>query len=194
MRIGLISDTRLNNAIDMPDQIITAFDGVDLILHAGGIQTTEVLDWLEKIAPVRAVGRLEGGQAEQPEPFLNELANDPRVSTMDVMELEGHTIGMVNELFLPLVRDEIMPGVIKGEGLATGLIPKMVEEQFTQPVDIVVFGRTLYPLVEEHEGILFVNSGSPTLPKNLNRLGNVAIMELTVGNREAHVIDLRELN
>ncbi len=194
MRIGLISDTRLNNAIDMPEQIITAFDGVDLILHAGGIQTTEVLDWLEKIAPVRAVGRLEGGQAEQPEPFLNELANDPRVSPMDVMELEGHTIGMVNELFLPLVRDEIMPGVIKGEGLAIGLIPKMVEEQFARPVDIVVFGRTLYPLVEEHEGILFVNSGSPTLPKNLNRLGNVAIMELTAGTREAHVIDLRELS
>ena len=87
-----------------------------------------------------------------------------------------------------------MPGVIKGEGLAGGLIPKMVEEQFAQPVGIVVFGRTLYPLVEEHEGILFVNSGSPTLPKNLNRLGNVAIMELTAGNREAHIIDLRELN
>ncbi len=194
MRIGLISDTRLNNASDMPEQIIAAFDGVDMILHAGGIQTTEVLDWLEKIAPVRAVGRLEGGQAEQPEPFLNELANDPRVSPVDVIELEGHKVGMVNELFLPLVRDEIMPGVIKGEGLQAGLISNMVEEQFGQPVEIVVFGRTLYALVEEHEGILFVNSGSPTLPKNLNRLGNVAIMELTSGSRKADIIDLRELN
>ena len=194
MRIGLISDTRLNNASGMPEQIITAFDGVELILHAGGIQTTEILDWLERIAPVKAVGRLEGGQAEQPEPFLNELANDPRVSPIDVMELEGHRVGMVNELFLPLVRDEIMPGVIKGEGLREGLISTMVEEQFAQPVDIVVFGRTLYPLVEEHEGIPFVNSGSPTLPKNLNRLGNVAVMELTTNNREATIIDLRELN
>jgi len=178
----------------MPDQIIKAFQGVDLILHAGGIQTADVLDWLERIAPVKAVGRLEGGQAEQPQPFLNELADDPRVSTVDIMDLEGHRVGMVNELFLPRVRDEIMPNVIEGEGLPKGLVSQMVEEQFESQVDIVVFGRTLYALIEEHEGILFVNPGSPTLPKNLNRLGNVAVMELTPGRREAHIIDLRELN
>jgi putative phosphoesterase len=194
MRIGLISDTRLNNSNEMPDQIIKAFQGVDLILHAGGIQTADVLDWLERIAPVKAVGRLEGGQAEQPQPFLNELADDPRVSTVDIMDLEGHRVGMVNELFLPRVRDEIMPNVIEGEGLPKGLVSQMVEEQFESQVDIVVFGRTLYALIEEHEGILFVNPGSPTLPKNLNRLGNVAVMELTPGRREAHIIDLRELN
>ena len=48
MRIGLISDTRIPGiAKEVPPEVIRAFDGVDLILHSGGIQTASVLDWLE---------------------------------------------------------------------------------------------------------------------------------------------------
>jgi predicted phosphodiesterase len=68
----------------------------------------------------------------------------------------------------------------------------MVEYFFGSPVDIVVFGRTLYAMVEEHQGVLFVNPGSPTLPRNLMKLGNVALLELAPGECRASVIDLAD--
>ena len=190
MKIGLISDTRVRRGEEVPIEVKYAFDGVDQILHAGGIQTAEVLDWLEQIAPITAAGRLDGGQAENPQPFSNELGGDPRVSSMQILELAGYKIGMVNELWLPRVSDEIMPGVIKAHKFDEGAISKMVQDYFETTIDIVIFGRTLYALVEEHDGILFVNSGSPSLPKNLNRLGNVAILELSEDKREAKIIEL----
>ena len=81
MRIGLISDTRIpGSATEVPPQVTRAFEGVDLILHAGGIQATRVLDWLERIAPVKAVGRVQGRQYESSNPFTVETADDPRVA------------------------------------------------------------------------------------------------------------------
>jgi putative phosphoesterase len=190
MKIGLISDTRVRRGEEVPIEVKSAFEGVDKILHAGGIQTAEVLDWLEQIAPVTAAGRLDGGQAENPEPFSSEMGGDPRVSATQVMELAGHKIGMVNELWLPRVSDEIMPGVIKAHKFEEGAVSQMVQDYFETTIDIVIFGRTLYALVEEHDGILFVNSGSPSLPRNLNRLGNVALLELSEGKRDANIIEL----
>ena len=69
----------------------------------------------------------------------------------------------------------------------------MVESVFGTPVDIVIFGRTLEAMVEEHDGILFVNPGSPTIPRNLMKLGQVAILDLTSESREAKIIDLATL-
>ncbi len=191
MKIGLISDTRVpGGAKEVPLEVVRAFEGVDLILHAGGIHTPEVLDWLEQIAPVKAVGRIHGGQAESPEPIWLESEGDPRVAEQQVLQLEGHIIGMVNNLWLRGFSDEIFPGVIEAHRLPDGSLPMIVEEFFGTPVDIVVFGRTLYSMVEEHQGILFVNPGSPSLPKNLMKLGNVAILHLTPESREARIIDL----
>ncbi len=55
MRIGLLSDTHIPEVAGaLPYQIAKAFKGADLILHAGDIYTTSVLDNLEHIAPVLA--------------------------------------------------------------------------------------------------------------------------------------------
>ena len=191
MRIGLISDTRVpGGATGVPPEVIRSFEGVDLILHAGGIHIPEVLDWLEQIAPVKAVGRIHGGQAERPTPLTLESEGDPRVAEQRVLQLEGHTIGMVNNLELDGFNDDILPGVIGSTRLLDRPLPKIVEEFFGTPVDIVVFGRTLYPMVEEHQGVLFINPGSPSLPRNLVRLGHVALLDLTPEGREAKIIDL----
>ncbi len=56
MKIGVISDTHINNpAKTLPNEVFELFEGVDLILHAGDILIEEVLIELEAIAPVCAV-------------------------------------------------------------------------------------------------------------------------------------------
>ena len=152
MKIGIISDTRARSGEEIPQEVARAFEGVDRIFHAGGIHSKEVLDWLERIAPVTAAARLEGGQAEQPQPFMLEVPGDPRVAQQQVIELEGQTIGMVNEIWLPRLSDEIMPGSIGRQRLPDQLLTQMVTDFFENPVDIVVFGRTLYAVVEGARG------------------------------------------
>ncbi len=194
MRIGLLSDTRIPGvATEVPQQVTRAFEGVDLILHAGGIQATRVLDWLEQIAPVKAVGRIQGRQFETAIPFSMETA-DQRVAERHILQLEGHTVGMVNSLDLHELNDDVFPGKIAARNFPEGAVPKMVESVFSSPIDIVIFGRTLEAMVEEHQGVLFVNPGSPTLPRNSMRLGQVAILELTPGSREARIIELADLS
>ena len=193
MKIGIISDTRAGSGEEIPQEVARAFEGVDRIFHAGGIHSKEVLDWLERIAPVTAAARLEGGQAEQPQPFMLEVPGDERVAETHILEIEGNTIGMTNEIWLPRLSDEVMPGAIGRQRLPDQLLTQMVTDFFERPVDIVIYGRTLYAMVEEHEGILFINPGSPSLPKNVRKLGQVAILELGDGKREAKLVELSEL-
>ena len=195
MKIGLISDTRIPGiAKEVPAEVIRAFEGVDLILHAGGIQTANVLDWLEKIAPVKAVGRVQGRQYESNIPLALQNADDPRVAQLQVLQLEGHTIGMVNSLDLDPLNDDVIPGIIARKNFPKQAVSEMVESVFHTPVDIVVFGRTLEAMIEEHDGVLFVNPGSPTIPRNIMKLGQVAILTLTAESREAKIIDLTAID
>jgi len=55
--LGIISDTHLRppTGAGLPDWIAEAFAGVDLILHAGDIESDGLLLELEAIAPVQAV-------------------------------------------------------------------------------------------------------------------------------------------
>ena len=195
MRIGLISDTRIPGvAKEVPPQVTRAFEGVDLILHAGGVQVARVLDWLEQIAPVKAVGRIQGGQYESNIPFAVQNADDPRVAQEQILQLEGHTIGMVNSLDFDPLSDDVIPGIIAAKRFPEGAVSSMVASLFKAPVDIVVFGRTLEAMIEEHDGILFVNPGSPTIPRNVMKLGQVAILDLTSESREARIVDLTTLD
>lgn len=45
-------------------------------------------------------------------------------------------------------------------------------------------------MIEEHDGVLLVNPGSPNLVRQEIGLGTVAILDITPGTREARVIDL----
>jgi putative phosphoesterase len=92
--IGVVSDSHIRvpgtrvglstlTAESLPPQVLAAFKGVDLILHAGDIYTVPVLDRLETVAPVFAS---EGDD----DPF--EIVNDPRVKHEQFLKLEGKTI------------------------------------------------------------------------------------------------------
>ena len=163
-----------------------AFEGVDLILHSGDIVIPSCLDWLERIAPVQAV---EAGA-------LYHLAKDSRVvRDTRVVEVEGHSIGMVHELAVPgMIQHEVFPGII-GEKFPPGdSLPSAFQKVFGAPVDIVVCGYTHQAMVEEYQGILVVNPGSTNLRMHRQVLGTVAVLDLTPEKREARIVDLVDLS
>ncbi len=180
MKIGLISDTHLPAlGREPPPEVAHALAGVDLILHAGDIYSSDCLDWLELIAPVLAV-------EVPPAPVIG----DHRVTDRRVIELEGYSIGMVHDLMLKGLRGEVVPGAIGAKFPPERSLPESVADFFGAPVDTVVFGHTHFAVAETHQGILFVNPGSPTLPRQIRKLGTVAILELTAEGRDAQIVDL----
>jgi putative phosphoesterase len=114
MLIGVVSDSHIRvpgtrvglstlTAESLPQQVLDAFKGVDLILHAGDIYTVPVLDRLETVAPVLAS---EGDD----DPF--EIVNDLRVKHEQFLRLDGKTIWLSH--YGPLDEPDIkeMPDII----------------------------------------------------------------------------------
>lgn len=196
MRIGLISDTHVPTTMeDPPAQILEVFESVELILHAGNIHVPRVLDWLERAAPVKASGSTDSDHPERHQSFSMECAEDPRVAPLQILEFDGYRIGMANNLLLHGMNDEIRPGEIARHLARRPSLSfrVMVQNFFGVSLDVVIFGRTTFAMVEEHQGMLFVNPGSPALPRNFRKLGSVAILELTKEGASANIIELSDL-
>ena len=180
MRVGLISDTHAPAmGAHPPVEVARAFAGVDLILHAGDIYSSQCLDWLERIAPVLAV--------EVP-PAL--AFDDPRVARKRVVKVEGYAIGLVHDLVIRGYGFEVVPGIIERQLRDSDSLAELLEHVFDERVDAVVFGDTHVPMVERHQGILFVNPGSPVLPRQVIRLGTVALLDAAEGGPEARIVEL----
>lgn len=167
-----------------PSQVLRAFEGVELIIHAGDIYIQSCIDWLEHIAPVEATSSWFAAAAEAA----------PRVSQPIVVEVGGHSIGVIHKLVLMPLDDDVYPGAIaKSYRGGTASIPQELELIFGKPVDIVVFGYTHEAMVETHQGVLFINPGSPTMIKQVMKLGTVALLELTPETSEATIINLTQI-
>lgn len=181
----MISDTHIPSAgPEPPPEVATAFAGVDLILHAGHANVSSCIEWLERIAPVKCTESWVEGSGE----------SWTRNIRVEVMDIAGYTVGMVHELILLALPDDVLPGAVeryfpKDESLGAEL-----ESIFSRPVDVVVFGYTHQAMVERHDGVLLVNPGSPSLVGQRVTLGTVALLELTPAGCEAQVIDLRSLH
>lgn len=160
--IGLISDTHsAGSGRDLPDAVLRALAGVDLILHCGDLECLGVLDYLETVAPVLAVRGYE-----DPTEVGDRLAHAKRV-----VPVEGISIGMVHDIQWPTPRIPTSPD-------GTGLVfpdsggAEITARKFGQPVDVVVFGDTHEELVCWYDGILFINPGSPTYPGRRHKPGS----------------------
>lgn len=178
MRIGLISDTHLEDArVDLAPSIARAFTGVDLILHLGDIYGTFVLDRLEAIAPVIGIRAYQ-----DPE--------DPRLAKQRVETLDGLRVAMIHNLGYPETEIDVDRDLTFPAGRA---VQDVLTKKFGEPVDVVVFGDTHEEIVAEREGVLLVNPGSPTYPgirHPLGNLGTVAILELCGGRASAQILRL----
>ena len=155
MLIGLISDTHIpDRARILPQNVIDAFSDVDLILHAGDLTSPRVIDVLEDIAPVMAV---QGNM---------DRANGINLPKAKVIDAEDLRIG--------LVHGEIYPRADTQQLL---YLAKELN------VDILVSGHSHQPKIEQLEGILLLNPGSPIVP----RLADRTVMLLEINNKEVDV-------
>lgn len=176
MRIGLISDTHIPTAgSDLWPQVYDALRGVDLIMHAGDLHETVVLDWLEALAPVTAVsgnGDYRGWQRTEP-------PTDPRLRESRVLAVEGVRIGLVHDLPLP-------------EAPPQRTLEGLMQHFFGGPVDVIVRGSTHAAEITTVKGVLIVNPGSPTFPNHQSlRLGTIGYLEIEGGRARPSVLQLR---
>ncbi len=184
MKIGVISDTHIpSSGPEPPIEVATAFEGVDLILHAGHVNIASCIEWLEGIAPVRSTESWVEGSGES-------WTRNVRV---EVMEIAGRTVGMVHELILRSLPDDVLPGSIERYFPADESLSAALATIFGKPVDVVVFGYTHEAMIETHSGILLVNPGSPSLVGQQVKLGTVAILELDGERVEARIVELGKL-
>lgn len=134
MRVGLISDTHLpRGGRTIPEQVLSAFVGVDLILHAGDLVSPQVLETLEQVAPVVAVA----GNNDPPEVV-------ERWGYQRLLELAGYRVGLVHG----------------HQGRGSSTLARALSN-FTD-ADVVVFGHSHSAHNEWYGKTLAVNPGSPT--------------------------------
>jgi hypothetical protein len=74
MKIGLLADTHSakNDGSDLPDAVLEAFKGVDLIVHLGDVGKKAILGRLGDVAPSR------GPRSSSSDPVLVALARRMR--------------------------------------------------------------------------------------------------------------------
>jgi uncharacterized protein len=126
MRIGLISDTHGK----LRPEVFTAFEGVDLILHAGDVGPADILVELATIAPVHAVvGNTDGFELQS------------RVSEVVELDLGGHRVVMLH-------------GHVLGSPTPERL--RMLHPD----ADVIVYGHTHRQRVDIVDGCLVVNPGA----------------------------------
>jgi len=123
MRIGIVSDTHGL----LRREVIEGLQGVDHIIHAGDIDKKEVLDELEKIAPVTAV---RGNADKDWAVYVPEKA---------LLEFEGNKIYVIhnkgkNDFSLE-------KKVIKSTG-STGSLPKNIDSIITKAMKLADKGSS----------------------------------------------------
>ncbi len=133
MLIAAISDTHITDKTRMlPAPLVDRLRTVDMILHAGDFTTLATLNFLRSLAPTEAV---YGN--------VDEAIVKATLPRTQVVEVVGLRIGLVH-----------------GDGVGTST-PERARRAFDR-VDCIVFGHSHSPYLQDRDGVLMVNPGSPT--------------------------------
>ncbi len=134
--IGVLSDTHIwrSGTRKLPPEVPDFFarHGAGLILHAGDINDRSVLEELEHVAPVLAVR-----------------------GNNDVSELQDE---LSDKLTLGVGTWTI--GLVHGHGGRSAR--EVAYGAFSPPCDLVVYGHSHLPMIENRNNGVFFNPGSPT--------------------------------
>ena len=159
MLIGCVSDTHLAGR-PVPRAVLDAFEGTDLILHAGDILDMSVLEELSAVAETLAVrGNMDRGHTARSLPEKR------------VIEAGGFKIGLTH-----------------GGGSPLGIVGRVAAAFDGEGCDCIVFGHTHSATIKERDGVTFFNPGSPT-DRIFARHNSVGLLQLT-DKVEARVVQL----
>ena len=143
MRIGLISDTHNT----LRPAVFDAFEGVELILHAGDVGHPPIITELQAIAPVHAVyGNTDGFDIHA----LCKEKIELELAGKRIVVVHGHELGSPNPQNLRLMYKN---------------------------ADLIVYGHTHKPLLDESESPVVVNPGAAG-PARFKLRPSVAILVL----------------
>ncbi len=167
--IGVIADTHMPGSIsELWPQIVSVFANVDLILHAGDLHTTDVIEQLARIAPTY-VARGNGDVGVE----------HPQLQDTWLLELGGQQIAMVHEFPSP------------SRASATKINKRLARHFGEQRPAAVIYGHTHFEEQHTTDGTLFLNPGSATLPRNQStRLGTFAQLTITADDIHSQLFQL----
>lgn len=182
IRIGLIADTHIPEAGErLWPQVFAEFAGCDAILHAGDMHELRVLDELAQVAPVYAArgNGDEGFGGRTPAP-PDDRVHDTWVVDATVVDrvlgaddtTRSVRIGVIHDLTIPEIPPKLTVDNVSRRRFGLDLD---AEPAF----DVVVYGDTHVERIDLAGGVLCVNPGSPTLPRNLlPQLGTIGFLDL----------------
>lgn len=135
MLIGVVSDTHIPARAKMiPQEVLDAFQGVDLILHAGDLTEVDALEPLESLARVIAVrGNMDSPEARK------------RFPKHQVVETNGFRIGVTH-----------------GSGKPEDLHIRVRKQFEDKRLNVIVFGHSHEAFAEWMGEVYVFNPGSPT--------------------------------
>ncbi len=176
MRIGLISDTHIPEAApQLWPEAYAAMEGCDAILHAGDIYDISVVDRLHEIAPTWAArgNGDDGSSGREVQP------DHPLLADVWAHSFGGVRVGLTHHLPVP--------------ELSFYSVSDAIERHFgaDEQLDVCVYGDTHVHRIDVLGGVLCVNPGSPTFPRNLSaQLGTVGYLDIADGRATASLWQL----
>jgi len=129
VKIGVLSDTHIHLAEEIPKGVVRALSTVDLIVHAGDFVDVAVLEGLKQLGEVKAVH-----------------------GNMDSMKLKSLLPEKEH-----LVAGGKKIGIIHGWGAPEGIEQK-IRTRF-EGVDIIIYGHSHRAKIGRIGGVLFFNPG-----------------------------------
>ena len=190
MRVGIVSDT--HGFFDA--RLTELLAGVELILHAGDVGNVEVLDELERIAPVQVVkGNVDSQLAGLPLSLsLNLGETTRRGAPRDAALSAAVRVEMLHEL--PAAQTELEKWAKQAGTEAPA--PRGRDAflvAFDQNTRVVIFGHSHLPCAVTLCGRLFFNPGSAGKQRfSLPRC--CGLLELSAKQLEATILTLQQYN
>jgi len=165
-RIGVLADTHIpHRTQEMPPAVFTALKGSDVILHAGDLESTEILEPLRRIAPTYAVrGNLHWqfstGTHDQSLP----LALTFKIGNHQLWMTHGHmrfTYSVIDKM-KAFSEQRTLRGVNKA---LVARLRRMKPEGTT----VVVFGHSHLSCAVVIDGVLYFNPGAAAASSTAKR-------------------------
>jgi len=190
LTLGILSDTHIPHRLKrLPEAVLDALAGVDLILHAGDVDDPRALEPLRAIAPVHAVrGNVhvqdlsDGGSSLPAEVEV-------RIDGQRIVLTHGHEPGLVGFLRKSVDLTAWWLGLVSNNQF-NRRIARRLAQRYPQ-ADIIVFGHTHVAHVEQVRCKLFINPGAVCAGKGEHP--SVARVQLGdgAGKPEIEIIPLR---